>query len=163
MTAGERGRSIAPTCQDVSLEFKCILFNRWSSERAFQPFGALSLFPSTSLLSVALFSPCPTVFLPSSYWEYSLITCASLQSSFMIRLCSAGLCSLGLNVELAVFSECELKACRKRSRVFRWDQPEKRRRNIPVQRASVDSVRILCYALLHCYVSRRMVYSINRW
>lgn len=55
MTAGERGRSIAPTCQDVSLEFKCILFNRWSSERAFQPFGALSLFPSTSLLSVALF------------------------------------------------------------------------------------------------------------
>lgn len=95
MTAGVRGRSIAPTCQDVSLEFKCILFNRWSSERAFQPFGALSLFPSTSLLSVALFFPCPTVFLPSSYWEYSLITCASLQPFFMIRLCSAGLCSLG--------------------------------------------------------------------
>lgn len=25
--AGERGRSMAPTCQNVPLEFKCILFN----------------------------------------------------------------------------------------------------------------------------------------
>lgn len=30
MTASERGRSIAPTCQNVLLEFKCILFNRWT-------------------------------------------------------------------------------------------------------------------------------------
>lgn len=44
MTVGERGRSIAPTCQDVSLEFKCILFNRWSFERAFQPFRSFELF-----------------------------------------------------------------------------------------------------------------------
>lgn len=47
-------------------------------DRALQPFGALSLFPSRSLLIVALFSPSSTVSLPSSYWEYSLITCASL-------------------------------------------------------------------------------------
>lgn len=165
MTAGERGRSIAPTCQNVPLEFKCILFNRWSSERALQPFEALSLFPSRNLLIVAPFSSCSTISLPSSYWEYSLITCASLwrtvfHDSTLLRrsLFSQFKCWTRRLFRMRIKSVQEAKPCFQVRPAGKETAGYSRSTSIgpSCQNTSVRTLTLL-------RVSRRMIYSINHW
>jgi len=156
MTANERGRSIAPTCQNVPLEFKCILFNRWTRPGrwklwAFFPRVCSSSHPSP---------PCSTS--RPSYWEYSLITCVSLWRTVLhdSTLLRRSPFFRSKRWARRLF-RCKLKACREQSCVFRWDQPEKRWRNIPVRR-SILSSRIFWDALLCRYILHQLVYSTNR-
>lgn len=149
---------MAPTCQNVPLEFKCILFNRQKKPGApgarrlwafFSRRARCSSPPSSVLLPVLLRILVNYARLPPAH--RALHDSTSLRRSLFFH---------SKRWTRRLF-QCELKACRERSCVFRWDQPEKRRRNIPVRR--VGLLRRPEYFGAHSYFARRPVCPMNCW